>query len=297
MSIRLEMLQAARAATKALGESAGLIESFLCRQQNSDGGFRDRAGKSDLYYTAFGIDGLLALEGQPQVARLSDYLHAFGNGEGSGFVPLCCLARCWAAINGCGGPTLTESNKTDVLSRIERFRSPDGGYHPDAEKGCGSAYGCFLALSAYQDLQRQIPDPPGLVRCLGSLATEDAAWTNDRNLELGSTPATSAAVLVLNHLAKPVDPAVGAWLLSLAHPQGGFLAMPHAPMPDLLSTATALHALAALKVPLDPIRENCLDFIDSLWTNEGAFHGLWTDVALDCEYTYYALLALGHLSG
>jgi hypothetical protein len=68
------------------------------------------------------------------------------------------------------------------------------------------------------------------------------------------------------------------------------------PIPDLLSTATALHALAGMQIDLDPIREPCLDFVDSLWVNQGTFYGNWTDDAPDCEYTYYGLLALGHLS-
>ncbi len=67
-------------------------------------------------------------------------------------------------------------------------------------------------------------------------------------------------------------------------------------MPDLLSTATALHALAGLETSLDSIREPCLDFLDSLWDNAGGFHGHWADDTLDCEYTFYGLLALGHLS-
>jgi prenyltransferase beta subunit len=81
------------------------------------------------------------------------------------------------------------------------------------------------------------------------------------------------------------------------HPDGGFLAMPRAPIPDLLSTATALHALACLEEPLpQSAREACLDFLDSLWTAEGGFHGHWADDHLDVEYTFYGLLALGHLS-
>ena len=80
------------------------------------------------------------------------------------------------------------------------------------------------------------------------------------------------------------------------HPDGGFYATPSAPIPDLLSTATALHALAALKAPIEGVREGCLDFIDTLWTNRGAFYGNWMDDTADCEYTYYGLLALGHLS-
>ena len=49
-------------------------------------------------------------------------------------------------------------------------------------------------------------------------------------------------------------------------------------------------------IELDPIRESTLDFVDSLWTSRGGFLGSWADETLDCEYTYYGLLALGHLS-
>ena len=68
-------------------------------------------------------------------------------------------------------------------------------------------------------------------------------------------------------------------------------------MPDLLSTATCLHALASLEGELPPaFREKCLDFIDTLWNAEGGFHGHWADDHLDAEYTFYGLLALGHLA-
>ena len=36
-----------------------------------EGGFKDRDGKSDLYYTVFGIDGLLALQAELPIARLA----------------------------------------------------------------------------------------------------------------------------------------------------------------------------------------------------------------------------------
>ena len=57
-----------------------------------------------------------------------------------------------------------------------------------------------------------------------------------------------------------------------------------------------MHALSSLHADIEKIKEPCLDFIDTLWTNKGAFHGNWNDDETDCEYTYYALLALGHLS-
>ncbi|MEI9898240.1 MAG: prenyltransferase/squalene oxidase repeat-containing protein [Chthoniobacter sp.] len=127
--------------------------------------------------------------------------------------------------------------------------------------------------------------------------TPDGAWANARGLKAGSTNATAAAVTLLHQLGVPVNQSVGDWLLAQAHPDGGFLAMPAAPMPDLLSTATALHALSCLEREVPPaVRERCLDFIDTLWNAEGGFHGHWADDHLDAEYTFYGLLALGHLS-
>jgi hypothetical protein len=103
-------------------------------------------------------------------------------------------------------------------------------------------------------------------------------------------------VNLLCNLRMPINSSVGDWLLARAHPDGGFRAGPGTPMPDLLSTATALHALAALEISTEAVKERSLDFLDTLWTNEGGFYGHWGDTILDCEYTYYGLLALGHLS-
>jgi hypothetical protein len=142
----------------------------------------------------------------------------------------------------------------------------------------------------------EVPNPNGLLKCLEELRTADGAWGNERGLGPGAANATAAAVAVLRALGAPAPKGAGDWLLKQAHAQGGIRATPQAPMPDLLSTATALHALAGLQVPLGPLKECWLDFVDSLWTNQGGFHGHWADDDLDVEYTYYGLLALGHLS-
>ena len=62
-----------------------------------------------------------------------------------------------------------------------------------------------------------------------------------------------------------------------------------------LSTATALHALAAAHASIGALKDSMLDFVDTLWTGKG-FCGSWADDVVDSEYTYYGLLALGHLS-
>lgn len=299
MSIRLEMLQVARLAPKLLGESAGLVANFFRRQQNADGGFKDRAGGSDLYYTVFGLEGLRALEIHNSAATVETlagvekYLRTFGGGAGLDFVHLCCLARCWAALPA---DRLPAETRQEMLRGLERHRTADGGFNQIAGQPSGTAYGCFLAVAAHQDLPVMLPNPARLAQCLKFLETPDGAWANERGLKTGSTNATAATITLLRNLPAPVLPTAGDWLLARVHAGGGFLAAPGAPIPDLLSTATALHALAGLPRDLSSVKERCLDFIDTLWTNEGGFHGHWGDDDLDCEYTYYGLLALGHLS-
>jgi len=293
------MLQVARLAPKVLGESTELVRAFFQRQQHEDGGFRDRAGASDLYYTVFGIEGLVALQMPLPVAQLQSYLDRFGTGADLDFVHLCCLARSRAALAGAspGPPSHVDAAWTKaVLERLEQFRSADGGYNVRPTSAHGTAYGNFMALAAYQDLGNMPPDPERILESIGELNTPDGVWGNERGLKGGATNATAAAVIFLRQLQFPVPPETGDWLLARHHEQGGFLATPAAPLPDLLSTATALHALTAMERDVSSIKESCLDFVDSLWTNEGGFHGHWGDDLLDCEYTYYGLLALGHLS-
>ena len=268
MTLRQEMHQAARLAPKLLGGHRDAVAAFLRSHQMHDGGFRGRAEQSDLYYTVFALEGL-------------DFVH------------LACLARCWAAL-GEGG--LAPATRTELLKRIEGHRSADGGYSssPGAEQG--SAYACFLALGAVEDLGATVEQPDGIIRCLSSLRKDDGGIANERGLHAGSTPATAAAVTILHHLGGPTGVAVRDWLLARVHPQGGFAATAAAPVPDLLSTGTALHALAGIGAPLAHLRAPCLDFVEGLWADEGGFRGTWLDDAPDAEYTFYALLALGHLS-
>lgn len=303
MSLRLEMLQVARLAPQVLGDSSGLVLEYLLGRQTREGGFPDRTGKADLYYTVFGIEGLLALSGKGVASQpldaLESYLRSFGCGAGMDLVHLSCLIRAWAGLrhlqSGASGAA-DLVHRGAWADRIAALASHDGGWGPAAGAQHGSAYGCFLALGAYQDLALACPNPQGIITCLDRLKTVDGAWGNEMGPKEGSTNATAAAVAVLRSLQGPIPSSAGAWLLNQAHPQGGFRAMPKAPLPDLLSTATALHALAGLQIPIAALKDACLDFVDSLWTNQGGFHGHWADDELDAEYTYYGLLALGHLS-
>jgi prenyltransferase beta subunit len=293
VSLRLQLLQVARLAPRLLGDSTELVREFF-QQQLVDGAGRDRAGKPDLYYTIFALAGLQALDAPVPLDQVEAFLRSHGDGAQLDFVHVSALARCWCIV---GPKRMPPGLDRALLERIESFRKPDGGYEGDAKLAHGTAYGAFVALGAYEDLGHTPPHPLKLIQSLKRLETPDGAWSNVPGAKTGATNATAGAVTLIRHLGFPVNDGVGDWLLARVHPQGGFLAVPGAPLPDLLSTATTLHALAAMerRLPSD-VHERCLDFLDTLWSAQGGFHGHWADEHLDAEYTFYALLALGHLS-
>ena len=250
------MLQVARLAPSLLQDASSPVAEYFLSQFNDDGAAMDRAGQSDLYYTVFALEGLIALQRDfpPHVQR---FLESLGDGDDLDLVHLCCLARCWAAL---------KRPAPDLATRIEALWDRDNVYHS------------FLAWGALQDLGRTLAPFP----------VQDTSPAR-------TTPTTAATVTLLRQMQSPVPANTVQWLLARAHPEGGFWASEAAPMPDLLSTATALHALAGQQVSFTHLKNKTLDFLDTLWTGT-AFCGNWADDEPDCEYTYYALLAMGHLS-
>ena len=286
------MLQVARLAPTLLEDASDNVIRFVQSQIHDDGGMMNRAGDSDLYYTVFGLESLIALRAPLPEERVRTYLQRFGDGEALDFVHRCCLARCWACLDRQG---LAPETGQALAQRIEHCRSDDGGYAAEPSAARGTVYHSFLAVGAYQDLELPVPNPGGLAYSAMQLRTDDGGFANEPGMTIGTTPATAAGVTLLRHLDQPVPPEAGDWLMDRFHPAGGFVAVPKLDIPDLLSTATTLHALSGMQYSFDDIKERCLDYLDTLWTGT-TFCGNWTDDDQDCEYTYYALLALGHLS-
>ncbi|MEO0414828.1 MAG: prenyltransferase/squalene oxidase repeat-containing protein [Verrucomicrobiota bacterium] len=294
MSLRLEMLQVARLAPTVLGEEAtDLIHQFLLSQEHAEGGFCDRDGDQDLYYTSFAIDALTALQKPLPEGGLKRFLDGqYDKLSELDFVHLCCLARCYSALPN--GGTDAESLQK-VYDQIERYAAKAGGYNQAEGSETGSAYACFLAYGAYADHGKGVPDKPGVMGCLESLKSDEGAWANDTFLPVSNVPATAAAISLCRNFGMPIGQDTIDWILGCFHPTGGFVPFPGAPLPDLLTTAVALHGLDGLQADFAQLKEPLLDFIDTLWTADGGFHGSWEDDDLDIEYTYYGLLALGHL--
>ena len=203
----------------------------------------------------------------------------------------------WPAVGPLFPPgSLPPQTGQRLVRRLDSFRARDGGYGPTPGASTGIVYHGFLVLGAHQDLGIPLPDPQGLAGSVRSLQLDSGGFSGRQGLSVPSTPNTAAALTLLRQLGAPALPVSSDWLLGQACADGGFRAGENTPIPDLLSTATALHALAGMQVSFEHLKEPTLDFLDTLWTNRGAFYGNWTDEVADCEYTYYGLLALGHLS-
>ena len=266
------------------------LRSFLLAQQLADGGFRGRADASDLYYAWFGLAALAAIGARWPRRRLLAYLDRHAADARLGFLDLVTISRCLAALRP------GDDRVPRLLTRLEAFRTADGGYAVEPDATAGSTYACYLAHLAYAEAARPLPRPRGLAACVRRLRTPDGAFANTRGQAAGTTTATAAALLVPGACPPATAAAAGRWLLARHHRAGGFRATPGTALPDLLSTAAALRALAARRRNLAPIRAAGLDFVCACWQPGGGFSAQPVDPTPDCEYTFYGLLALSILS-
>ncbi|NRA37859.1 MAG: terpene cyclase/mutase family protein [Planctomycetes bacterium] len=301
MTLRLQMLQTVRLAQQLLGESSDSVRSFISKQYTENGAFADRSSGDDLYYSVFGLECTQALQvnGVSEQAINYDltqkYLQTCLENNELDLVHLTSLCRCMGSVAHMQGEGVPETLVQQLCQRLEMYRSEDGSYNQEPSAAHGSAYAAFVVLDAYQSLQLPIPDRDALITSIQSVRCADGSYGFQPGALQGTTPTTAAAVLALRECGIEPEAAAHQWLRDRFCGLGGFTAGPLTPVPDLLSTACALYTMSIYGDHADDLREPCLDFIDSLWSSQGSFYGHWEEEALDCEYTYYGLLALGSL--
>jgi prenyltransferase beta subunit len=295
MTLREEMMSVALGASRVLGDATDLITTFLESQIHPRGGMMNRAGDSDLYYGFFGLECQQVLQMPFDQHLWQTYLNSFDRNYGEDLVHLSCLIRCWANMPK---TLFSENLRQHFLRRLQEFKCQDGSFHTLKGQSKGSAYGCFVAMDTYHNLGSEVPSPEAMIDRILKVQTPTGAFAFEEGMPEGTTPTTAAAIVALTSLKVPLNRLEQGkdWLLARWQDNGGILAVPEAPMPDLLSTATALHTLSKLGVNFEDKKERCLDFVDSLWVNKGGFYAHWSDDILDVEYLFYALLALGHLA-
>jgi geranylgeranyl transferase type-2 subunit beta len=269
--------------------------------QNADGGFPDREGGSDLYYTGFGLRGLAVLDALvPEIAeRAAGFLRASLTRQAS-VVDFFSLLYAALVVQSAGGPDVLAASPPDwpqrVAATLETFRTPDGGYAKTPGSPSGSTYHTFLVGLCYQLLGRPLPDPNAVARFVASRRRDDGGYVEIAPMRRSGTNPTAAAVGLLQLIQHDVPAGVTDCLAGMVSPEGGFRANTRAPLADLLSTFTAAWTLDQLDARDRIDTAQALDYTRSLDRLGGGFRGgLWDDGS-DVEYTFYGLGVLALLT-
>ena len=284
-TISLKMLETLLQGKKRLNnEAQKRITSFVCSQLTENGAFMDKNGKDDLYYTSFGL--MLA-----NVLRLKINTHLTEQWLDKQIDKLSDLVNYSAFIRSRMLCKLLKSGKLS-LALNWLFKSPhtlpDFTDYPHGDKF--SPYAQFLLLSLKEDLGMAAGNLQELLTSLSSYRVESGGFSNVKGNKQATTNATVAALAVQGQLCGYRENNDVAYLHSLQDESGGFFANSSAPVPDLLSTATALFILKCYGITP---QINAGDFIDAHWLSSGGFCATLLDESCDVEYTFYGLLALG----
>jgi hypothetical protein len=153
-----------------------------------------------------------------------------------------------------------------------------------------SPYSRFMWLSMAEDSGRRVGNRKEIAEAMRAYRVPGGGYSNVRGAYAATTNATSAAIMVIGQSEGYRESGDSSYLRELQHGSGGFGAAERVPVPDLLSTATALFALRQCgEGPKYPAR----DFIEAHWLENGGFAATLLDDDSDVEYTFYGLLALG----
>jgi geranylgeranyl transferase type-2 subunit beta len=305
---QLEML---RRGMRSLSCPVEPIAEFLRRSQNADGGFSGRgedsdSSQSDLYYTAFGLWGLAALDRlSMEVADRAVRFLAECWQRPTHLVDFFSLLHSYRLIRDIqGGEELVQSSLPAelrgqefdwvdlVTAGLETCRSLDGGYARTPGQRGGSTYATFLTVLCYQEIERPLPDAETIRQFLQSRQRADGGFVELGPMKRSGTNPTAAAVAVRRILGDAVpseDEAVREFLIGLQGPDGGLRANTVIPISDLLSTFTGLWTLTESGGLEGLDVEKVQRFVKMMEHPDGGFlAGLWDDVA-DVEYAFYGL--------
>jgi hypothetical protein len=269
-----------RFSNEALQRTASFVESQL----TGNGAFMDKNRKRGLYYTAFGWMLAYVLKLKIDTSKTEKWLET-QNDKLSDLLYYSAFVRCQMLCK------LLKFGKLNLaLSRLFQAKSRLPGFTNYPHKDIFSPYSQFLLVSLKEDLGITINNRQEIVASLSSYRIENRGFSNIKTGTQTTTNATVAALAVKGQLSgyqnsKDVD-----FLRSLQDDSGGFYANHSAPVPDLLSTATALFMLKCYGV--QP-RFNADDFIDAHWQSSGGFCATLVDESCDVEYVFYGLLGLG----
>lgn len=243
------------------------IIDFIKSQQHASGGFCDRAGNPDPYYSLFGCWLSLATRQKTETDNLKAYILK---------QPAASSTVEELALNLMKTELFPKQKNESLFSLLKKVFS---GHN-------------FMDISYRFFLLALTIDATAKNRFLFNLMAR--IW-----LPLYKVKENSPCSLVAALCFARFDLGLGYkkyqnLLMEFHQERAGFMAFETTPFSDTLSTGVALFTLAETKYDLRLITPDCLDFIQMNYLS-GAFLSGDGDETRDLEYTFYGLLALGSL--
>lgn len=283
-------------------ETRDTNREWLRSQQRADGGFAGREGASDPYYTAFGLRGLLIVDGID--AEVAERAAQFVEGQLSkslGVVDLVSAVMASSILELTHGIELispSSQRRAAILDQLESLRcAADGGYSKLPGGVAGSTYQTFLNLLAFELLGHAPTEPERIVQFLDSQRMADGGFREIRVAKRAGVNPTAAGIGALKALGL-LDPnreeLTIEFLADMATDEGGLSANDRISLADLLSSCTGMVTMSDLGAT-DQLNLNGLRrYAMSMRRVEqgvplGGFHGFAFDREVDVEYTFYGL--------
>jgi geranylgeranyl transferase type-2 subunit beta len=294
-------LRLAYGASRIDPELRDVNRDWLRSQQRPDGGFAGRDGGSDPYYTAFGLRGLLIVDGiDDQVANQAAGFLTSKLDEPLGVVDRVSLVMAASILQLTHGLDLFEGRedaKRGIIDFLETHRSGDGGYAKMPGGVAGSTYQTFLNLLCFELLEHQVEGRDRIAKFLDSQRMIDGGFREIRVAKRAGVNPTAAGIGALKSLGilDPVhEEATIDFIADMATDEGGLSANDRISLADLLSSCTGMVTMSDLGAT-DRLELNRLgNYAQSMRRVDGGqkvggFHGFAFDQETDVEYTFYGL--------
>jgi hypothetical protein len=242
---------------------------FIKSQQDGKGGFVDRAGMPDLYYSLFGLWLSMATEQIEIQNKLKNYVSDINISDSKSPVEDLALLLIKSELDS----NSKERSVSSIIKMVfKKGRTIELSYQfflislaIDAVGRNKRRYNFFARICLF------FYKPKGTIPC-----------------SLNAALVYAIKMLGLN--ARSMPKKLEAFLLKT----GGFKAFETVETADSLSTGVALFVMKETAYDMRVIAPACLDFIQDNYSG-GAFLSGDGDQTKDLEYTFYGLLALGSL--
>lgn len=177
--------------------------AWLHAQQTDGGGFANRRGVGELYYTTFGLRALSCLEAlaPESAAKALFFLRAETAKKRHSFRDAISAVSWWDAVALCaeaGGGELSESERAEAQRRtaesLAALRRSDGGWAKTSIEGNGSLYHSFLACCAFGRAGMPPPEAKGITTFLASVRQDGGGFRENTYSKRPGTNGTAAGV-------------------------------------------------------------------------------------------------------